>query len=198
MILVGSGRLADGLAHALEAQGRPATVAAEPPAGARTLVWIDEEPETGLATLADMNEDEWARRGEQPLRRYMRFLQQARRAIGDGGGRILVLVPTTGTNGAAGLVPWATAIEGARSLTKAAARAWAPAGITITSVAVAPSLLAPGATARLERPGLPPMSFGRLPDVADLAALLVALLDPAWSKVTGATIPFDGGSWMGL
>ena len=108
------------------------------------------------------------------------------------------MVPTTGTNGAAGLVPWATAIEGARSLTKAAARAWAPAGITITSVAVAPSLLAPGATERLERPGLPPMSFGHLPDVADLAALLVALLDPAWGKVTGATIPFDGGSWMGL
>ncbi len=150
------------------------------------------------APLAGMDEPAWIAGAEEPLERGLHLLQAARRRMAVGGGRVVVIVPSLGLNGAASLVPWVTAVEGYRSLVRVAARAWGAAGITLNTVAVPGPLLGgeeePVPSAR---PGSPPPALGRLPDIeGDVAGVVAMLLGDGAGPLTGMTVAVDGGVWM--
>jgi 3-oxoacyl-[acyl-carrier protein] reductase len=144
--------------------------------------------------LTSMSQAEWVARAEEPLREALAFHQAAQRFLADRPGRIIVIVPTVGLSGAPGFVPWATTAEADRSLVKAQARVSGDRDVTINCVAVASMLLA-GTADDPDRSGLPPYALPR-PDIAQVADVVLSLLSPAFTGVTGQTIAVDGGRWM--
>jgi len=150
--------------------------------------------------LGGLGAAQWRQRVEVPLERTLACFQGAYRRLRTRGGCLVVLVPTVALVGSSGFAPWATVAEGQRSLAKAAARAWGPEGITVACVAVPGALLrsavAPGDVGP-DRPGQPPPSLARSPDLRTTVAPVVAsLVSDRWSAVTGATVAVDGGVWM--
>jgi 3-oxoacyl-[acyl-carrier protein] reductase len=172
-----------------------AAIHAAAPAGVTAVVdsgFLLAAPAIGELALTDA--ETWQRQAEQPLRRALHVLQAAHVCLADDGGRIVVLLPSLVMSGAAGVVAWAAAAEGYRSLAKAAARAWGSEGITIKSVLIPASLTADAA---VDRPGLQPPALGRAPDLmSDIAPVVAALLDERLDAVTGLTLAVDGGVWM--
>jgi 3-oxoacyl-[acyl-carrier protein] reductase len=144
--------------------------------------------------LAATSPEDWHRRCEAVLRVAFDCARRAHGLLRPGGGLLVFVTPTVGITGAAELVPYATAIEGMRSLAKVAARQWGAVGIRVNCVAPAVELLTPAP--------------GRLgPDVAEAAlgddrvgaaavAGVIALLADDAVAVTGATVPVDGGVVM--
>lgn len=128
------------------------------------------------APLAATDEAAWDRRCEATLRTALWCCQAAFGVLAEGGGRVVLVTPTVGLTGAAGLAPYATAVEGMRALAKSAARQWRARGITVNCVAPPVNVMSPG---------------GR--DVAQAVALLLA--DPA-HLMTGQTVVVDGGIVM--
>jgi 3-oxoacyl-[acyl-carrier protein] reductase len=148
------------------------------------------------APLVDTPPAAWDERGEAFLRDALFTFQAAHdRFVAAGTGRIVVVAPTSGFTGAAGFVPYSTAVEGIRALAKSAARAWAADGITVNTVLVPPALVAPAlvdATA-FEAPPV----IGRLPDLRhDVAATIAHFAAPTSGGITGATTIVDGGTVM--
>src|SRR5262249_12348721 len=74
--------------------------------------------------LADRAEADWDRRCEAMLRAALYACQAAGRALSARGGRLVLVTPTIALTGAAGLVPYVTAVEGMRAMAKSAARQW--------------------------------------------------------------------------
>jgi 3-oxoacyl-[acyl-carrier protein] reductase len=149
--------------------------------------------------LSDTGPSDWDERVTAPLRYALHRLQGTHAALRTAGGRLVVVLPTLSMSGAAGMVPWTTVSEGHRAFAKVAARAWGTEGITVNCVGVPAHLLADqnGHETPLDRPGLPGLSLGRLPDPrSDVAEAVAALLGTELSFVTGATLAVDGGVWM--
>ncbi len=128
------------------------------------------------AEVADTDEDSWDRRCEAVLRTALRCCQAAFDAFGDWGGRIVLVTPAVGLTGSAGLAPYATAIEGMRSLAKSAARQWGDRGITVNCVA--------------------PRIDGSSDVRTEVAPVIATLLADSARIVTGATLVVDGGLVM--
>ena len=169
--------------------------AGDAPAGVSAIV--DAGPVAAVPAVADLatlSLDAWQAFAEAPLRRALHVLKAARRCFAGGAGRVVVLLPSLVTTGAAGVVAWAAAGEGYRSLAKAAARGWGPDGITVNCVLIPADLVA-GRT--LDRPGLQPPALARVPSVhADVTGVVAALVADDLAGVTGQTIAVDGGVWM--
>ncbi|WP_439676575.1 SDR family NAD(P)-dependent oxidoreductase [Embleya sp. MST-111070] len=145
--------------------------------------------------LAALTDEQWRRLAEDPVRHGLTVLQAARELLAPRRGRLVLVVPAIALEGAADLVPLATAAETLRALAKSAARRWAADGITVNLVT--PDVFAYGAEhlrgtdvdrgeAVLPGPTTPA-------DVADAVALL---LDPAAARLTGTTLIVDGGALM--
>src|ERR687897_1179816 len=129
-------------------------------------------------TLADTAEADWDRRCEAMLRAALLCCQAAGRELSARGGRLVLVTPTIALTGAAGFVPYATAVEGMRAMAKSAARQWGERGITVNCVAppvelLGPARAAPDGLALTERP------LGRDPDARTDVAPVVALLAAA-------------------
>jgi 3-oxoacyl-[acyl-carrier protein] reductase len=141
------------------------------------------------ALLSATDEDAWDDRCEAVLRSALWSCQAAHALmVEQGGGSIVLVVPTAGLVGGAERAPFATAGEGMRSLAKVAARQWGSAGITVNCVAVAIDSVDGGP--------LPP-ALGRAVDVGrDVAAVVALLASKSARAVTGVTIPVDGGVVM--
>jgi 3-oxoacyl-[acyl-carrier protein] reductase len=146
--------------------------------------------------LADVTPEGWDSRGEALLRDAVFTFGAAHDRFATAGtGRIVVVAPTSGVTGAAGFVPYATAVEGVRGLAKSAARQWGPERITVNMVLVAPALVAPALSTATSFE-VPP-AVGRLPGIDDDVATTVAHLASSTSSgITGATVVVDGGSVM--
>lgn len=146
--------------------------------------------------LADTDPDEWDARGEALLRDAIFTFQAAHsRFSPTGTGRVVLVAPTSGFTGAGGFVPASTAIEGARSLAKSAARQWGPQGITVNTLLVPPAVVAPELVAATTFEA--PPAVGRLPDLRDdVAATIAHFAAPTSGGITGATVIVDGGSVM--
>ena len=109
------------------------------------------------------------------------------------GGRIVVVVPTIGMAGAAGLVDYTTAIEGIRAMTKSAARQWGSEGIGVSMVAAPLSVFA----ADIDTSHLSAAA------VRDDPTLIHSIVETAkflmrgdLDHLTGETVIVDGGSVM--
>ena len=144
--------------------------------------------------LTSLDEFEWRRLAEQPMRQTLTALQRCHASMCGRGGRIVLIVPTIGMSGAVDLVPYTTAIEGIRAMAKSAARQWAPQ-IVVNMIAVPAHLFAPtlsGTTSHLTAPAVS--------DEHALIETVVAttkfLLSDAVTHLVGATIVADGGSVM--
>jgi NAD(P)-dependent dehydrogenase (short-subunit alcohol dehydrogenase family) len=147
--------------------------------------------------LAETAAADWDRRCEAMLRAALHCCQAAGQELSARGGRLVLVTPTIALTGAAGLVPYATAVEGMRAMAKSAARHWGERGITVNCVAPPVELMAPARAAAPAGLALTEPALGRDPDARTDVAPVVALLaaDPA-HFVTGATIPVDGGIVM--
>jgi NAD(P)-dependent dehydrogenase (short-subunit alcohol dehydrogenase family) len=147
--------------------------------------------------LADTAEADWDRRCEAMLRAALLCCQAAGQELSARGGRLVLVTPTIALTGAAGLVPYATAVEGMRAMAKSAARQWGERRITVNCVAPPVELMATAGAAGPDGLALTEPPLGREPDARADVAPLVALLaaEPA-HFVTGATIPVDGGLVM--
>ena len=147
------------------------------------------------AAIVDTDESTWDARCEALLRDALFTFQAAFGALSEHGGRIVLVAPTVAMSGAAELVPYVTAVEGMRSLAKSAARQWGEHGITVNCVAPPLELLAPTLAAPTGFVAEPAM--GRLPDIHDDVAPVVALLVSSTAPaVTGTTVVVDGGTVM--
>jgi NAD(P)-dependent dehydrogenase (short-subunit alcohol dehydrogenase family) len=126
-------------------------------------------------------EEAWRERCETPLHVTLACLQAAHTTLRTRGGRVVIVLPAIAMTGAAGLVPLASAAEGARSLAKAVARRWGADGVTVNCVAI-----------DIDGTSKMPPALERL-DVAAVVAMFTS--EPA-AFVTGATVSADGGRWM--
>jgi len=136
--------------------------------------------------FADTDEASWDRRCEALLRTALWCCQAAFTVLAERGGRIVLVTPTAGLTGAAGRAPYATAVEGMRSLAKSAARQWRVHGITVNCVAPPVESMIPG-VGDAEGDG----------DVrADVAPVVAMLVADAAHFLTGTTIVVDGGVVM--
>ncbi len=165
--------------------------------GGVDLVVVPVVDPDGLAPrpFADLDEADWRRLCEEPLRAVRIALQAAHGVLADRGGRIVLLIPTIALSGAEGLAPYSAAAEGAHALAKTAARQWGARGITVNCLGLPAELLC----RNMQGHGLAtrsPQALGRSPDLATEVAAVVAHLVIAPGIVTGATIMLDGGTLM--
>jgi 3-oxoacyl-[acyl-carrier protein] reductase len=142
--------------------------------------------------LASLSAAEWLRLAEEPVEQGIATLQTAHPRLRRGG-RFIFVLPSIAVDGAAGLVPLATAAEALRALAKSAARRWAAGGITVNVVAA--DVFAYGAEhLRGTDVDRGESAFGVGPeDVADSVMLLLA---PEAARLTGTTLIVDGGALM--
>lgn len=122
-------------------------------------------------------------------------LQHARLSVRHAQGRIVLVLPTIGMAGAAGLVAYTTAIEGIRAMAKSASRQWASQGVVVNAVAAPLQLFAPQLAAAANH-----LSAPALPDhpsiVRSVLEAVKFLLQPHLGHLVGDTIIVDGGSMM--
>jgi 3-oxoacyl-[acyl-carrier protein] reductase len=146
-------------------------------------------------TLADTDVASWARRCEALLLEALWCSQAAYGAFAGRGGHLVFVTPTVALSGAAGLVPYTTALEGIRALAKSAARQWGEFGIRVNCVAPPVEIVEPATGAR--GPWIGELALGRAPDArTDLAPVVALLTAEAAHFVTGATVTVDGGILM--
>lgn len=161
--------------------------------GVVLVVGADPAPTTTAAH--GLGEDDWRRLADYPMRRTLNALQQARTAMTTEGGRIVVIVPTIGLAGSPGLVPYTTALEGIRAMTKSAARQWSSARIGVNTVAVPLSLLVPAGDTFGEHLTVAAEADDGSMIEAVVEAVLF-LLGPENRHLIGTTLVVDGGSVM--
>lgn len=109
------------------------------------------------------------------------------------GGRIVLILPTIGMAGAAGLVDYTTAVEGIRALAKSAARQWAFEGITVNMIAAPLALFATDGDASHLTAAAVQRDETLLHCIRETAKFL---LRHDVDHLTGDTIVVDGGSVM--
>jgi 3-oxoacyl-[acyl-carrier protein] reductase len=80
------------------------------------------------ARLTDSDETAWRSACDTPLRSTLFAFQGAFRSLAEGGGRLIVVLPTVGISGAARFVALATLAEGQRVMAKVGARKWGRRG----------------------------------------------------------------------
>lgn len=198
------GPLAEAVSTALEDAGAVVSVVPPPfadPAAAEeavasapdVVVWADVDPD-GLRPdpLVGLGELDWDRRCEEPLRSALFLLQAAYVHLRGRDGRVVVVCPSVSLEGAAGLVPLATAAEGQRLLAKSVARRWGPDGITVNVVTVPVAALgADVADADRTEAALPGTDA-----LESAAAAVVWLVGDGSAGITGTTIGADAGAVM--
>jgi 3-oxoacyl-[acyl-carrier protein] reductase len=147
--------------------------------------------------FAELSEPEWMRLCEVPLKSIRVAMQGAHKAMKGRGGHMLLLVPTIAITGADGLAPYSAVAEGARSLSKAAARKWGEVGITVNCLALTPEQLHPEAH-RAPAETRTPNALGHVPDLRAEIAPFIATFATAPGIVTGTTLMVDGGNLMSI
>lgn len=120
--------------------------------------------------------------------------------LASGGGAIVNMSSTAGTQGVGGLAGYSTSKHGVIGLTRVAALDYAAQGIRVNAVAPGPIL-----THHLERAGeevqrqagmgVPLLRVGRAEEVA---AAVVWLCSEQASFITGTVLPVDGGKLAGM
>jgi len=209
VVLAWPGALADRLGAALEGAGAGVTVIAPPAddvAAYREAFGAGPAPDVAVFAAIDpawlhprpvveLDDAEWERRAEAPVRAALWTAQAAFPYLRRRDGRLILVCPTVAMEGAAGLVPFASAAEAQRMLAKSAARRWGGEGITVNVVSPAVDVFVPS-LAGTDAGRVPPS----LPDSGDplagVATAVVWLASREASAITGATIGADDGALM--
>ncbi len=152
------------------------------------------------APITSLDESEWDKAAEYPMRAAFIVLQQIHSVIADGG-RVILVLPTVVATGVSGLVPLCSAVEAIRVMAKAVARRWGARSITVNTIEVELSAFMLGdddpngveipAVPVLGQPSLPPGSA-----VDDVLGLIDMLATPAAGAITGALLVADRGTVM--
>jgi 3-oxoacyl-[acyl-carrier protein] reductase len=154
-------------------------------------------PEIAFEQIAfeDVDDARWDAVWEASMGAAIHALQLGFEQMRGRGGRFVFVTPTVSMSGAARLVPYTTAVEGIRLLTKSAARQWGPDGITVNCLAPAPEHVPIGVVST--DVSLAPPALGGPGDAElDLGPIAVFLASDASHALTGATLSVDGGVWM--
>jgi len=154
-------------------------------------------PDAAFESVAfeEVDDERWEAVWEGALQGTIHVLGAGYEQMRGRGGRFVFVTPTVSMSGAAGLVPYTTAVEGQRLLAKSAARQWGPEGITVNCLAPAPEHVPIGVESTAV--SLAPPALGGPGDVrADLGPVVVFLAGAASHALTGATLSADGGVWM--
>jgi NAD(P)-dependent dehydrogenase (short-subunit alcohol dehydrogenase family) len=221
-VVVGDGRLADGLAHGLtEGGGRvvvvsgadgafdgEAAVAAVLAAAVETLDGVDLLVHAWLAPsltvprrFVDLDETAWAAGCEHSMEVAWWVARAAAAPLAATRGAMVVVVPTLGLSGGADFSMLAATAEALRVLAKACGRQWGAKGVTVNTIAAAPHhWVAPDDADALTRSvSLSSAALGGPGDPArDLAPLVALLASREAHFLTAGTLVADGGIWMGL
>jgi 3-oxoacyl-[acyl-carrier protein] reductase len=155
---------------------------------------IGADPAPNSRPLIDTNEAEWRDAAEIAPLRAMRALQRARRVTLAQRGNIVVIAPSVGLIGAAGLSPYVAGIEAIRAMAKSAARQWAADWISVSLIVVPLELIVSGAGDLV-----PHVGGGARKDIDLLEAVVRAvyfILSGAGPGLTGSTLVVDGGALM--
>ena len=152
------------------------------------VVWADVDPDALVpGPVVGLTEAEWVRRCEDPITSLLWVVQAAHAHLRGRNGRLVLVCPSVALEGAAALVPLATAAEAQRLLVKSVARRWGPDGITLNVVSVPVDRPRP----RPVRPTLPDAartgpSLVDDDPIAAVAASVVWLASREAGGVTGA------------
>ncbi|OBJ13504.1 SDR family oxidoreductase [Mycobacterium colombiense] len=109
------------------------------------------------------------------------------------GGRIVLILPTIGMTGAAGLVDYTTAVEGIRALAKSAARQWACEGTMVNMIAAPLALFVTHGDASHLTAAAVQHDETLIHSIVETAKFLLRY---DVDHLTGDTIVVDGGSVM--
>jgi len=167
--------------------------------GRVVFCFVDESAFTPVP-IVEMDEPEWDAAGERSLRAAFVTFQEVHRNIVDGG-RVVLVLPTVGAVGVAGLVPLCSAVEGIRVMAKAVARRWGARSITVNTIEVELSAFILGDEPVGDRilPAVSTLGAAALPAgsaVGDVVALIGMLSTEAAGAVTGALLVADRGTVM--
>ena len=176
-----------------------ADIAARGTIGRVVFCYIDESAFVP-APIIEMDEPAWDATGERSLRAAFVTLQEVHRNIVDGG-RVILVLPTVGAVGVAGLVPLCSAVEGIRVMAKAVARRWGARSITVNTIEVELSAFILGDEPVGDRilPAVSTLGAAALPAgsaVGDVVGLIGMLSTEAAGAVTGALLVADRGTVM--
>lgn len=148
--------------------------------------------------VEEMTTDDWAAACDDPLEAGIRLARGAHRHLADRQGTIVFCVPLVGAAGAANLAAMAGLAEGLRVLSRSLARGWGADQIRAHALTLHPAMFLSHdhAAAAVEATALHDAALGRLPSVAEIAAVIDRLADRAAAGLTGASLVMDGGTWM--
>ncbi len=166
-----------------------------PPGGCEGVVLVvGADPAPGQRPLIDMPEAEWRDAAEAAPLRAIRALQRARTATLSERGNIVVVAPSVGLIGAAGLAHYVAGIEAIRAMAKSAARQWAADHISVSLIVVPLELIVSDMGDLVRHVG------GSARKDADLLGAVVRAVDFVLSGggpgLTGSTLVIDGGAVM--
>ena len=166
-----------------------------PPDGCEGVVLVvGADPAPGQRPLTDMPEAEWRDAAEAAPWRAMRALQRARTATLSERGNIVVVAPSVGLIGAAGLAHYVAGIEAIRAMAKSAARQWAADHISVSLIVVPLELIVSNCGDLVRHVGRSARKD------ADLLGAVVRAVDfvlsGAGPGLTGSTLVIDGGAVM--
>lgn len=182
--------LADGLGAALGGHDTLSASNAD-----SVVITVGTEPMPHLGEITTVSSAQWNARVGEMMWETLVALQAAYSALENRGGRIVLVVPTVGIAGAAGLVPYTTAVEGIRAMAKSATRQWARDGVVVNLISAPIRVFAEGLAE----------SDGHLTKAAveDDPTLVHSVVETAKfllrsdvHHLAGETIVVDGGSVM--
>jgi NAD(P)-dependent dehydrogenase (short-subunit alcohol dehydrogenase family) len=175
--------------------GATAVLGAGPPPD--VVVWADVDPDALLpGAVVNLAEADWVRRCEDPVRSTLWLLQAAYPHLRGRNGRLILVSPSVGLEGAASLVPLATAVEAQRLLAKSTARRWGGDGVTVNVVTVPVTALDPALVDLAPDAARTEHALPAADAVRSAASTVVWLAGAAAAGITGATIGADGGAVM--
>ena len=150
--------------------------------------------------VEDLGPDEWRARVHAPIMLLLHIMAKLGVAVAGKEATFVVIGPTLGHIGGAGISPLCTVLEAQRGMVKSAARQWGERGLTVSWMGVAPEAY-DAALADIDRTTGPEFgpahrAIGRLPMLSEAAQAATLLASPAGRLITGHTINVDGGEWM--
>lgn len=113
------------------------------PTSSEVVIVIGVDPLLEPTHIGTLSAIQWRRFAEQPMRQALSALQRSYASMHHKGGRIVLVLPSIGMTGGPYLVPYTTAVEGIRAMTKSAARQWASRNVIINMIAAPLHLFAP-------------------------------------------------------